>query len=200
MDIAGIHDPKQRDRCFKALSEKVAKNGSVSFQVLLDHGGQKVPKVPLPRPTDDVYPTIPSDPSLNFPTEAWVTATMDAPDWAARANILLEILGSNLEQMRSWNLPGDIDGAIKGHSLSLILTSALEHLHEAEIDCLEQAAFYVLTAHDEWSEAGVEWLRPYRRTWFRDWVADRPVYREFAGIMRSVNSDLPTWIRKGVAR
>ena len=200
MDFAGIHDPKQRERCFKALNEKWAEHGSVQFQLFLDHGGRKIPKVLLPRPKKDVYPSIPSDPSMNFPTEAWVTVTMDAPDWAERAETLLDILGSNLEQMRSWDIPGDIDGAIKGLALSLILTAALEHLQEPEIDCLEQASFYALTAHPEWSEAGVEWLRPFRKTWLRDWVADRPVYREFASIVRKANSDLPAWISKGVAR
>ena len=76
----------------------------------------------------------------------------------------------------------------------IIVTSALEHLAEKEIDCLEAAAFYALSVHDKWQEAGLRWLNPVADTWFKDWVAERPTYRKFAKLSKESGEKLPPWI------
>ncbi|MEC5383072.1 hypothetical protein VSX64_19775 [Aurantimonas sp. C2-6-R+9] len=199
MDMAGIHNSKDRARCRAELG--TGNGQSMKLDVLWRNGGRKVPKVALPKPAKSAYLDIPREPKIDEVKESWVSLVLDHADWASRAEALLDVIEGSAKEARSWTIAGsDSFEFVHAFSMSILLTSALEHLTEPEIDCLEAAAFYALAAHDEWSEAGIEWLHPYRRTWFRDWVADRPVYREFAGIMRSVNSDLPTWIRKGVAR
>ncbi|MCJ2033165.1 hypothetical protein [Methylobacterium sp. J-068] len=192
MDIAGIHDPLARDRCKTELKAKCAQGG-IRFEIFLEHGGRMVPKVPLTKPSEPVYPTLPRDMSMDIPTENWATLAMDQPHWCKRAEAMLDILGSNLEQVKEWDAPPEVLAI----GLSLLLTASLEHLVEDEIDCIEAAAFYALTTHPAWSKAGVEWLKPFRTSWFADWIAARPAYREFAGLCRNINTTLPGWIAGG---
>ncbi|SMC92022.1 hypothetical protein SAMN06297251_112100 [Fulvimarina manganoxydans] len=199
MDIAGIHDPKARERCFAEISGAWKEKGRVAFDVFLKHGGRKVPRLRLERPEKPAYFDIPNDAKINEVKENWVSLVLDQPDWASRSCALLEVLRDNAEKAAEWDVASDADvfHTVHALSMSILLTSAIEHLCEAEIDCLEAAAFYALTTHDQWSEAGIEWLRPFRFTWFKDWISERPAYREFASGMRTVNPDIPAWVEKG---
>jgi hypothetical protein len=128
---------------------------------------------------------------LDIPIENWVTSVLEHRGWNTRAPQLLEIIGSNLDNSATWDLPQEIHAL----ALSQMLTASLEHLTEKEIDCIEAAAMYALTLHyDEWAEGAVQWLQSIRKTWFPHWKAKHPNYARFAKLMRTINPALPAWI------
>ncbi len=198
MDIAGIYHASDRQRC-KAQIEAECGQGGIRFEIFLQHGGRKVPRVSLRTPREPVYPRLPRDMEPDVPVEAWVTLALEQPDWASRAAALLDIIGHNLEHTEGWDMPPDIRGDVQAIGLALLLTATLEHLVEPEIDCLEAAAFYALTMHPEWSAAGTQWLEPFRDTWFAEWTGERPAYRRFAALRRNIEPTLPAWIVGGAA-
>lgn len=201
MDIAGIHDPRQRKECEAAFSAQTkAGRSAVPFQIFLDHGGRTVPKKAIVKPSKPATLDIPRDYTIQTVAGNWATLALDHPEWASRADALLDVIDGGTKEARSWTMATH-DGFEVVHSLSLsiLVTSAIEHLTETEIDCLEQAAFYAMATHDEWSKAGVEWLKPFRKTWFRDWALARPRWQAFASGMRKVNRDLPVWIVRGTS-
>lgn len=74
----------------------------------------------------------------------------------------------------------------------IVLSAALEHLAEKEIDCLEAAAFYSLSALSEWQAPALEWLKPVAETWWRDWARARPAI----GRLAAHCDDLPVWLTR----
>lgn len=193
MSLAGIYGAEARKRC-KAEVKAASAKGSFAFDIFLKHGGRKVPYADLPKPADPVYPRLPHDMDMDIPIENWVTLTMEHAQWNTRADALLEIIASNLDNSETWDMPQEIHAL----ALSQMLTASLEHLTETEIDCIEAAAIYAVTLHySEWSEPAVRWLEPFRDTWFRDWIGSRPAYSRFARLMRIINPELPLWIAGG---
>lgn len=180
---AGIHDKSERAR-FAAEAGRIG--GMPAFEAF---GGHSLPKVALPRPQEPAYPRV-AGMEVDVPVEAWTTGTMDHHRWCDRAEFLLDIIGNNMSTIEGST---DLNAEIYPLGLAITLTAALEHLCEIEIDCVEAAALYALTEHEEWREAALEWLRPFRRTWFRDWRDARPGYTTFA---RSLTKafELPSWV------
>lgn len=194
MTLAGVYGEKNRQRCKHEIKAASAK-GNVAFDIFLKHGGRKVLYIDLVKPADPVYPRLPHDMDMDIPIENWVTLTMEHARWNTRTDVLLEIIASNLDNSETWDLPQEIHAL----ALSQMLTASLEHLTEKDIDCIEAAAMYALTLHyREWSAPAIEWLKPFRKTWFRDWIAKRPAYGRFAKLMRIINPELPSWIEGGV--
>ncbi|AWB26207.1 hypothetical protein DA075_35660 (plasmid) [Methylobacterium currus] len=179
---AGIHDPEQRRR----FIEEATRTGR--FPRFEDFGGHAVPRVLLPRPRDPAYPRIPQVEGM--PAEAWITGLMDRFRWCDRAEFLVSIIGENLDQIGAGRALAEEFFPI---ALSVLLTGALEHVPEPEIDCLEAAAFYAVSEHAEWRAAGLQWLTPFRETWFRDWRDARPSYARFASLLTPVYG-LPAWL------
>ena len=179
---AGIYDKGERARF---VADATRLKVMPAFE---SYGGHTLPRVVLPRPADPLYPRMPAKDLT--PIEAWVTAVLDRHRWCDRAEFFVDVIGENLEQF------GADDRELKEFypfSLSTMLTATLEHLFEPEIDCLEAAALYAVTMQSEFQEAGLEWLKPFRRTWFRDWVASRPRYAAFARALAGP-LELPDWL------
>ncbi|MEZ5782751.1 MAG: hypothetical protein R3D70_14240 [Rhizobiaceae bacterium] len=194
MTMAGIYDVADRDRCKAEF--KGNKPGYVTFDLLLKNGGRKVPRVSIAKPRDPVYPQMPHGMVTEVPIENWVTLVLDHAAWHTRAVSLLEAIGSNLDDSEKWAFPQELHAL----ALSQMMTASIEHLVETEIDCIEAAAMYALCLHyAEWATPAVSWLEPFSQTWFRQWVAERPVYRRFANLVRIINPDLPEWIAGGAS-
>ncbi|MCJ2069166.1 hypothetical protein MKK75_10180 [Methylobacterium sp. J-030] len=182
--FAGIHDKAERVR-FAADAHRLG-----HMPAFEDYGGAPVPKVPLPKPREPAYPRV-AGMEADIPIEAWTTGMLDHFRWCDRAEYLIGLIGENQEQA-TWSRD-EIVEEIYPLGLSMMLTAALEHLCEMEIDCIEAAALYALTEHEEWREAGITWLRPFQNTWFRDWRDSRPRYSAFARRMVKVFA-LPNWL------
>lgn len=178
---AGIYDPAERKR-FADVSCELG-----HMPNLEDFGGHVVPKTALLRPNLPAYPTIPNDPG--FPTEAWITGAMDRHRWCDRADFLIDIIDQNMRQVTD-----DIGATIYPLGISILLTGALEHLGEEEIDCIEAAALYAVSSHEAWRKAGIGWLRPFRETWFQEWRRARPAYTNYARALSAGTYDLPAWL------
>lgn len=193
MTMAGIHSPADRASCFAAMKRHMGRGG-MTFQVFLDHGGRKIPREPLEQPTVSAYDElrlIVQNGDGRDPVENWVTLCLDHTDWAARAEAMLTAIKSARQSTKKeWNAPG----AVIALSAAKMATAGMEHLAEGEIDCLEAAAFCAVSAHEQWREAGVRWLAPFRDTWFADWLRKRPAYRRHADHCREVFTELPTWL------
>ena len=183
---AGIHDKAARER----FADDAKRLGGMPE--IEKYGGHVLPKIQLPRPSNPAYPRLSKVPAAT-PVEAWITGTMDRFRWCDRAEFLLGIIGGNMEQIAGAD---PLTKQFYPVGVSITLTAALEHLCEAEIDCIEAAALYALTEHEEWRAAGIAWLEPFRRTWFRDWRNARPAYTFFA---RSLTRtfDVPEWLGRG---
>ncbi|MDO9428404.1 MAG: hypothetical protein Q7T93_16430 [Methylobacterium sp.] len=180
---AGIHDKAERAR-FAVDAGALGR-----LPPLEEYGGRELLHVSIQRPADPaVYHSIMAS-SANTPIEAWVTGAMDRPRWCDRGAFLIDIIGENMETAGSERDP--LEG-VYAFGVALLLTGALEHLGEKQIDCIEAAAFYALAAHDEYAKAGRDWLFPVRKTWFRDWAAARPRYRRLIRALRGP-MDLPGW-------
>lgn len=190
MTIAGVHGHKNRQRCKDDIKAIIAKGG-ITFDVFEKHGGRKALYLDLRKPARPVYPRLPHDMEEDLPIENWITLAMEHAHWDTRADVLINVIGSNLDASEGWGMPQEVQAL----ALSQLLTASLEHLTETEIHCLEGAAMYAMTLHfKEWAKPAVEWLGPIKGTWFRDWVATRPDYARFAKLMRIVNPELPAWI------
>ncbi|PWE52767.1 hypothetical protein DEM27_28595 [Metarhizobium album] len=193
MTLAGVHGDINRKRCAEEFRRQSAA-GSITFELFLKHGGRKASYADLTKPATSIYKTMPRTAGMEVPIENWVTLVMDAPDWYHRSAALLGPVSSCIEEAKTWDTPEPLQGPVVVIGVMHLLTAALEHLHEKEIDCLEAAAFYSLSLHDEWSSAGLNWLEPIRSTWLADWLTARPQFVEFARLCRIVNPDLPAWI------
>lgn len=193
MTMAGIYSPADRARCHLAMKRCMGRGG-MSFQVFLDHGGHKIPREPLKQPQAKAYDElrlIVANGDGREPVENWVTLCLDHTDWAARADAMLTAIRSARKAMKKdWAAPGMVIAL----STSKLATAGLEHLVEQEIDCLEAAALYAVSAHEQWRKAGVRWLTPFRDTWFADWIKKRPVYRHHAADCREVFAEMPAWL------
>jgi hypothetical protein len=109
-------------------------------------------KVPLDRPKRPIYPTLPSDSEVAAPLENWISAIMDAPRWHDRAKVILSLVKGQMEfakELELGGMPRDIQAIFKALPYQVIITASLEHLAEAEIDCLQAAAFYALSEHEQ---------------------------------------------------
>ena len=182
--FAGIYSEAERER-FTADARRLGRMPDFG-----GYGGGPVPKVRLSKPREPTYPRV-TGMEADIPIEAWTTGMLDHFRWCDRAEYLIGLIGHNQEQA-TWNRDETLE-EIYPLGLSMVLTAALEHLCETEIDCIEAAALYALTEHEEWREAGISWLRPFRDTWFRDWRDGRPRYDAFARRMVKV-FDLPRWL------
>ena len=194
MDVAGVYGDENRKKCFEAI-KKSAPSGKVKMQIFLDHGGHTVPKVALPKAEESVYKRFAFPSEVQHVIENWVDIALETSNWTERAARLIDPgITQALASSRDWSLPVDIRDTVISLSLGHMITSSLEHLNEPEIDCIEAAAIYSLTLHEGWRAAGIEWLQPFRKTWFKDWKRDKPVYREAATIIRAVDTDVPSWL------
>lgn len=194
MDIAGVYGPDNRARCFDAAKLSMAA-GKMTMDVFMRFGGRTVPRVALPTPPERVYTRFALPAAGQTVIENWVDIALESPDWTIRAARLLDPAASSfMHEAVSWNLPPDIAETATGLALGHCITSSLEHLHDKEIDCLEAAAIYAITLHEEWRAAGIEWLHPLRDTWFRDWRAARPTYRQAARLLRAIDPAVPEWL------
>ncbi|MFE1601577.1 hypothetical protein [Methylobacterium sp. ID0610] len=192
--LAGIHDPAQRRR-FAEETARQARPGAGDMQQvrlrLEDFGGHPVPRVPLPRPDSPLYPRMPAKDLT--PVEAWVTGMMDHPSWHERAEFFIPLIVENMAQIGSEH---DLLADMYYVALDTIMTAALEHLGEQEIACIEAAAFYAVSMHGEWAQAGQSWLQPFRETWLRDWLRIHPGFVAFASALRPALG-LPDWLGVG---
>lgn len=191
--LAGIYEEEQR----KAFARRVKDEGYVDMKWLADFGGKPVPRVRLPAPEEAVYPTLPRDQQEDIPTEAFVTMLMDRHRWCDRVDPLLHAVEANLTQSRSWQASLVKAPKVMGMVMAKLTTGALEHLHEEAIECIEAAAVYALSDHDQWRQAGIAWLEPVRETWFRDWRDARPAYRLWAAARIEEGMELPAWLAGG---
>lgn len=187
MTMMGMYGPIQREACRAAARGK----SGVPMEFFERFGGQKIPRIPLSRPTTPAYISFPAEVKDMIPVERWIDLVLYTQSWCDRADALLQIIGDNLAQTE---LPSEI----MAFSMCVLITCALEHLAEKEIDCLEAAAFYALALHPEWSQAGARWLEPMRKTWFRDWTKEHSGYREFAVALHpTLVKPFPRWICGG---
>lgn len=193
MDMAGVHGAERRASCFREFKARQA-GSAVTFDIFLKHGGRRVSHIPLTRPAVPLYPNLPKTQGMDIPLENWVTLVMDAAHWHERAKLLQKPIRLVFDAPKEWRTPEDARQIVVGLGVCHLLTAALEHLHEKEIDCIQAAAFYALTIHDEWSTAGLNWLMPIKDTWFADWLKDHPSYVEFARACRLAAPSLPAWI------
>ncbi|MCJ2022846.1 hypothetical protein, partial [Methylobacterium sp. J-067] len=144
--MAGIHDAAERCR-FVADARRLS--GCPRFE---NYGGHNVPHSPLPRPKEPAYPKV-AGMEADIPVEAWTTGILNCSRWIDRADFLLDIIGDNQVLATAW-VNDTLMAEVSALGLSIVMTAALEHLCETEIDCLEAAAMYALTEHDEWRQAG----------------------------------------------
>lgn len=188
--LAGIHDEEQR----AAFARRVKEAKYVDPAWLADFGGKPVPRVRLPAPEEEVYPTLPKDQPEDIPTEAFVALIREHYHWSDRVDPLLKTVAANLTQSRSWQASLVKAPKVMGMVMAKLTTGALEHLREEAIECIEAAAVYALSDHDEWRQAGIAWLEPVRETWFRDWRDARPDYRLWASARIEEGAELPAWL------
>lgn len=193
MDMAGVYGKENRESCFREVKARATDN-SVTFDILTKHGGRPVSHTPLPVPARPVYPDLPKTHAMQIPTENWVTLVMDASDWHQRSQLLEKPIRLCFDASQDWQTPEDLRGTVVSIGICYLLTAALEHLHETEIDCIQAAAFYALTLHDDWSSAGLNWLLPFKDTWLSDWLKEHPSFVELARGCRIANPELPAWI------
>ena len=193
MDMAGVHGQDNRARCFREVKER-STGSAVTFEIFLKHGGRKVDRIPLSVPVEPVYPSLPKSHGMQVPVENWVTLVMDASEWHQRARLLETPMRLCFDASKDWMTPEDLRGTVVAIGVCHLLTAALEHLHEKEIDCIQTAAFYALTLHDDWSSAGLNWLLPIKDTWLPDWLKDHPSFVALARACRLANPELPAWI------
>lgn len=196
--LYGIHDPEQR-RGFTDALRALMETGGEMAPIIAKFGGREPPAVPIPPPRDPVYPTIPSDRSVDYTpenvslrdiTDEWVSLLTDSGCWFDRAGDFLILIERQIEAF------GQLPRPMVGLTMSGIVTAMLENMGEAKIDRLEPAAFYALTMHDDWRAAGRAWLLPHRGTWVRDWIGERPVYRRLARLVGMVHRDVPSWLKE----
>jgi hypothetical protein len=199
MVMAGIWRPSDRAACKEAMQAHIAKAGDVPFEIFRRFGGGKIETIALTMPARSalIYPSIPTDRSLGDTTngdyslrdaiDAWVTTVTDRHRWCDRATVLLELFEEQLKVLAL--LPPELGGL----AASNMLTAVLENMGETEIDCLESASFFLLAGHEAWSHAARSWLQPVRGTWFGDWIAQRPVYRQLAKLVQAATKDVPSW-------
>jgi hypothetical protein len=189
----GIYSPLQRAAFVRRCNEI----GRADLDIMKDFGGGSPPRIKLKQPSQPIYPSLPRDSEMDIPIEAFVTLLMDRHRWCDRAAALLPAVDGNLQRAEGWASSAFPLPKVMGLAMGLIVTGALEHLHEQEIDCIEAAAIYALSEHKQWSSAGVEWLASFKETWFRDWVEARPAYRRWAAARISEGADLPPWLAGG---
>jgi hypothetical protein len=198
MTCAGIHDPAARARCREAVMAVNAGNGMPGAEFLalcLDHGGCRPPHMVLPPvgSADSAYNDIPESFEAREVIDNWIDRIAELHRWCDRARHFQEMLDAHVELLNGTTPHEDI-----AFGLSRMLTAVFENLGETEIDCLEAAAFYALSSHEAWRKAAVEWLQPFRRTWWADWIKARPKYRRFARMTLKIHRDVPSWLAGGV--
>jgi hypothetical protein len=194
---AGIYEPERR-KAFCDDAAAVAKDGGDFLALLSRYGGGKVLRVPLPRPDRHAYDAFSVEPggvnvpgaSLRDVVDDVVTKVADQHRWCDRADALLAFCEVQNRATRSVPPP------VSGRALSILITAVLENLGESEIECLEAAAFYAVSAHEEWNHAGRTWLMPVRKTWLADWIKARPVYRKLAALVSHTETHVPTWLQR----
>jgi hypothetical protein len=194
MTCAGIHDPATRARCREAVK---AVNGLTSgdlCSLVFDKWGHRPPRVVLPPvgSADSEYNDINNIPELfeaRVVCNNWIDRITEHHRWCDRAIDFQEMLDGHVETFN-----GRMPHEFLAFALSRILTSVLENLGETEIDCLEAAAFYALSSHEAWHKAAIDWLQPFRRTWWADWIKARPKYRRFARMILKIDPDAPRWL------
>ena len=189
----GIYDPERR----KAFAQRCVAIGRADLSIMDEFGGGAPPRLRLQAPAKPLYPTLPKGMDMDIPIEAFVTLMMDRHRWCDRAEALLPAVDGNLAHAAAWwpDLP-----ELMGLAMAMLVTASLEHLHETEIDCIEAAAIYALSEHEQWSEAGLHWLTPFKDTWARDWIEARPAYRRWAAARISEGSRVPAWLAGGLVQ
>ncbi|MCA1939360.1 MAG: hypothetical protein LDL26_00040 [Caenispirillum bisanense] len=191
--MAGIHDRN----AWKELEKIAVSGGPLTLDKIFELGGHVVPREKLPVPLKPVYNTLPKEHipglvndhgvSMRDCADQWTTMLADESDWADKATVFLDMV----ERQRK-AVP-NVANEVAGIALGSMITVALEGLGETEIECLEAAAFYMLTHHEGWRTVARNWLLPFRKTWFADWIAARPDYRRIAKLIATVHDDVPTW-------
>lgn len=180
---AGIYDKAARDR-FVADANRLKHCPNIA-----EYGGHTLPKMEIPPPSGQAYLGIVAS-SSDTPIEAWITGAMDRFRWSDRADFLLDIIGQNMERVGPADRPFE---GVYAFGIAILLTGVLEHLGETEIDCVEAAAFYALSTDEGYAKAGMDWLRPFSGTWFRDWSTARPRYQRLVQALHEPMK-LPDWL------
>lgn len=194
LTMAGIHDRRQREASFEDIRRRLDSGEPLSIYDIEKYGGRKVSPVAIGHPEASAYQALLAENNDTCPIESWVDMTLGTADWHKRSGAYQGTLRQTLEECGDAALPTDMRSAIIASRLSMLLTASIEHLHEREISCIQQAAFYAVTVHPEWISAALNWLEPIRDTWFADWLKSHPAYVNFARICRLANPDLPAWI------
>lgn len=181
--LFGIYVAKERQRFVDNLAAEMPARDVTAF--VQRYGGHHVPRVALEIPGQLAGNALSQ---VMRPQVAVLSEILHRrPSWAERAEVLL-MQPEPLAPI--WNE----NPALVGYSTSLVLAGALEGLGEEEVTCLEAAAFYALSSHAAWREAGRRWLSPFRSTWMRDWTAARPLYCRIARAIRKAHPDVPAWL------
>jgi hypothetical protein len=197
MTCAGIHDPAARARCREAAMAVSAENGITSgdlCDLVFNQCGRRPPRLVLPPvgSADSEYNGIPEAFEVREVCDNWIDRIAEQHRWCDRASHFQEMLDAHVEKLN-----GTMPHQMVAFGLSRMLTAVLENLGETEIDCLEAAAFYALSSHEAWRKAAIDWLQPFRRTWWADWIKARPKYRRFARMTLKIHRDAPSWLAGG---
>lgn len=159
-------------------------------------------------PADSVYET--ADPEIRTVLDEMVAGLRAAPDWQARASLMLEMVDA-LDLAINTDA-GDEDDAWEGEDdlldqdgldevgntdadfaevVTFYAGAVLERLGEKEITAPEQAAFYMLSCHPEHLDAVQAWLaQPANEAGFAEFVDANPDYGTILETIEEAYADL----------
>lgn len=194
--VWGIHSPERRVS-FVLDAEDVERDGPApdALQTLIyQYGGREVRRIPLPAPEVPLYPLLRKRLSdhADRALSGWRTRVAGQAGWRERSVTLIGFLEVMLAAATR---PGSswCDEPALGSHMVRSLTAVLEPLGDTEIGRIEQAAYYALSDHPRWRAAGREWAGDCQTTWWRDWIAARPAYRQ-AARLAGLHHGVPDWL------
>lgn len=105
------------------------------------------------------------------PHKRVITAIAREPWWGPRLGHLEEWVSQSIgDPYRDHGTRAAMMAA-----LSLRWTIVLEHIEPEPIVSIQHAAARLLTTHEPWKRAALEWVEPFRKTWWPLFLRDRPV-------------------------
>jgi hypothetical protein len=138
--------------------------------------------VPIRRLARSIYEET-GDAEMRRLFDALAHSVAEGDGWPARRRAMLDVLSLAARLAED---AGDVPEAANDESEALFLTLVplvvgvvLERLGESTVDSVDQAAFYVLSAHPEHQEAADGWIRADRERLmaFRAFLRAEPDYR-----------------------